>query len=385
MKLTLGLTAALAGCAAAAQQAAHVYMFRGDADSHQTTATPSITPSLARLILLQRVSPLGKGPSVAEIPENVDDKTVADLMNQFGGPSESLFEDDTTTPSQALILIEGLTDSEMKEMDGKFGMGAAFTISAPPASSAHDSLLKNDIYNAGIASQHSCSISQVLNPFAKECWSESAAVAKYNVQKDKQVLKELLDRASDLAKLAKAGEMETTVVVLPASGKATKWSEAGQELRRRQSQAEQVISAVERPAESDAPDAETSENKQDTVFYPGKEAIPACFGSKDSCSTSTGNCSGRGECSNKYANRDGSEGKEVCYVCRCLSTASESGSVTHWAGPTCAKKDVSTAFWLFAGFTLLMVSVLTLSISMLFNVGEEKLPGVIGAGVSKSK
>lgn len=47
--------------------------------------------------------------------------------------------------------------------------------------------------------------------------------------------------------------------------------------------------------------------------------------------------------------------------------------------------DVSVPFWLFAGFTLLMIGVLSLSIGLLFSVGEEKMPGVLGAGVSRSK
>lgn len=172
-------------------------------------------------------------------------------------------------------------------------------------------------------------------------------------------------------------------MLLPVSAEAKQWSDKTQELRRRQSPAEQVISASDKPSESEAPTSPTDEG---TVFYVStKSSIPACFGSEESCSTSTGNCSGRGSCVNKYAKADGSEGKETCYVCRCLSTASDSGSLTHWAGPTCAKKDVSVPFWLFAGFTLVMVGVLSLSIGMLFNVGEEKLPGVIGAGVSRNK
>lgn len=171
---------------------------------------------------------------------------------------------------------------------------------------------------------------------------------------------------------------------MPASGKASKWSEKTQELRRRQWPAEQVISDYE-PSESEAPTSDaTKADDPSSIFYATAGKIPSCFGSEDSCQSSTGNCSGHGSCLNRYAKPDGSEGKETCYACHCLSTVSDSGSLTHWAGPTCAKKDVSVAFWLFAGFTIVMVGILTLSISMLFNVGEEKLPGVIGAGVSKS-
>jgi 1,4-dihydroxy-2-naphthoate octaprenyltransferase len=46
---------------------------------------------------------------------------------------------------------------------------------------------------------------------------------------------------------------------------------------------------------------------------------------------------------------------------------------------------VSVPFWLFFGFTVIMVGILSMSIGLLYSIGEEKLPGVIGAGVSRSK
>lgn len=182
--------------------------------------------------------------------------------------------------------------------------------------------------------------------------------------------------------------METTILLFPASSKdskTNKWSDKSQELRRRQ--AEQVISALdeEKPVESDPPTSPVASDDQ--VFYisTSGKGVAACFDSEESCNSSTNKCNNHGKCLNKYAKADGSKGKDTCFACHCLSTTSDSGSLTHWAGPTCAKKDVSTPFWLFFGFTLVMVGILSLSIGMLFSVGEEKLPGVIGAGVSRSK
>jgi len=51
----------------------------------------------------------------------------------------------------------------------------------------------------------------------------------------------------------------------------------------------------------------------------------------------------------------------------------------------CQKEDISTQFWLIAGFTITIIGAVTFAIGLLFSVGEEKLPGVIGAGVSRSK
>jgi 1,4-dihydroxy-2-naphthoate octaprenyltransferase len=49
----------------------------------------------------------------------------------------------------------------------------------------------------------------------------------------------------------------------------------------------------------------------------------------------------------------------------------------------CQKKDVSVPFWLLAGFTIGIIGVVTFAIGLLYSIGEEKLPGVIGAGVSR--
>lgn len=56
-----------------------------------------------------------------------------------------------------------------------------------------------------------------------------------------------------------------------------------------------------------------------------------------------------------------------------------------WGGPACQKKDVSIPFWLLAGFTVLLVGVVTWAIGLLYSVGSEELPSVIGAGVSGGK
>lgn len=172
------------------------------------------------------------------------------------------------------------------------------------------------------------------------------------------------------------------IVLLPAVSEnsgAKQWSGKSQELRRRQ--AETVIASLDETAEQPEP---TSSHIDNPIFHAVKN-VPSCFKSEDSCTTGTGNCSGHGFCQNKWAKPDGSEGGEVCYTCHCLSTVSKQGSVTHWAGPSCTKQDISVQFWLFAGFTLAMVTILYMAIAMLFNVGEEKLPGVIGAGVSRTK
>lgn len=178
--------------------------------------------------------------------------------------------------------------------------------------------------------------------------------------------------------------METAIILLPAiseSASSRKWSDKVEHLRRDIN--EQVISSFGTTADFVEPTPPVSE---ENVVKPPKGRIPSCFTSVESCVSGTNNCSHQGECVDRFGGAKGKTVKEACFVCHCLSTRhGKSNSLTHWAGPTCAKKDISVPFWLFAGTTLALIGIVSLAISSLYSIGDEKLPGVIGAGVSKSK
>lgn len=194
------------------------------------------------------------------------------------------------------------------------------------------------------------------------------------------IIKNVVHRLEQLSKLAKIGELETTLVLLPPTTNSKAWSDQPLELRRRQ--AEQVMTSFDKTARPAAPTSSAAENP---ILHASRDRIPSCFTSEDSCVKATGNCSEHGSCMDRYAGQASKTADTKCFACHCLSTRSESGSLIHWAGQSCARKDVSVAFWLFAGTTLAFVGILWLSVSMLFGIGQEKLPGVIGAGVSRSK
>lgn len=110
--------------------------------------------------------------------------------------------------------------------------------------------------------------------------------------------------------------------------------------------------------------------------------IQACFKTEDACNKGTGNCSGHGKCSAKYPG----EAAE-CFSCKCHKTNEDNGSggtsVYHWGGKACQKIDVSVPFWLFLSTGVILAGMVGMCITLLYNVGEEDLPGVIGAGVSR--
>lgn len=97
----------------------------------------------------------------------------------------------------------------------------------------------------------------------------------------------------------------------------------------------------------------------------------------------------------KYDSAKGEDAAPACYACGCVYTEENflegeskrpAYRITYWGGAACQKKDVSGPFWLFATFTVVMIGLVSWAIGLLFSIGEEKLPGVIGAGVpSKSR
>lgn len=169
MKLISGVVATLVGCAAAAQQAAEVYMLPTSGSS-----SPSVPRSLARLILLQRLAPLSKGPSISDLPEDVEKSNAVSLLNEFGKTVPPLFgSSDNTAPRQLVVMLEGMSPAQIKEISQAFDTKPAFTIVNPPALSANEHLLQHDFYNAGVTNEHGCSISNVANPLDDTCWKGS--------------------------------------------------------------------------------------------------------------------------------------------------------------------------------------------------------------------
>lgn len=124
-------------------------------------------------------------------------------------------------------------------------------------------------------------------------------------------------------------------------------------------------------------------SKQNTTF-PQRRVLPLCQSSLDLCVAATNNCSGHGSCFRKYV-----EDSRACYTCGCVPTIyideKKFTHTTYWGGAACSKEDVSGQFWLIATFSLVTITVLSWAIGLLFSAGEEKLPGVIGAGVSGPK
>lgn len=195
-----------------------------------------------------------------------------------------------------------------------------------------------------------------------------------------------------LSKLANDGKVESTVVFIPTADEvsnAAYWSDMSAELRRRQSEAVMTDPGIETSSSTNIPG---TVHKITAAAAAKHKKILACYATVEDCNAATASCSGHGKCVDKN-HHGGSEKKlrradelEACFACQCNTTSDKAkNSTTTWAGPACSKMDVSSPFWLFVSASVVVVFAVYMAVGMLFAVGDEKLPGVIGAGVSKSK
>lgn len=58
-----------------------------------------------------------------------------------------------------------------------------------------------------------------------------------------------------------------------------------------------------------------------------------------------------------------------------------SKKTVQWGGGACEKKDISVPFVLFASFGTVMLALVAGAVGMLYSMGSQELPSVLGAGV----
>lgn len=161
---------------------------------------------------------------------------------------------------------------------------------------------------------------------------------------------------------------------------------------------EALLSLNSAPSSSPAPPVSDLEDfpviaAQASDKGPVRGILPTCFVSLSACEKQTHNCSSHGEC--KLLHKGRGSGKDTqtldCYGCACSPTIQHVGEdkgmeskqkVTYWGGPACQKKDISVQFWLFVATGVTLAFLVSAGIGMLFSMGSEELPSVIGAGVS---
>lgn len=116
--------------------------------------------------------------------------------------------------------------------------------------------------------------------------------------------------------------------------------------------------------------------------------LKTCYESQSKCSAATNGCTGHGKCVNRNGGKK--ERGFDCWHCACEAEVKfhdgkgmeTSKKTVYWGGPACQKKDISVPFWLLAGTTVLFAFLISSGIGLMYSMGSEELPSVIGAGVS---
>ncbi|OJJ31794.1 hypothetical protein ASPWEDRAFT_30770 [Aspergillus wentii DTO 134E9] len=116
--------------------------------------------------------------------------------------------------------------------------------------------------------------------------------------------------------------------------------------------------------------------------------IPVCHASESSCTEATNSCSGHGSCYRKFG-LGNTEASSECYACKCQETILKKADGTvqkvRWGGSACQKRDISSPFFLITGISIMILAAVGTAVGMLFSIGQDELPGVIGAGVGAPK
>lgn len=177
MKLSAGIVAGLVSCVTAAAPAGQAYTFPNVDSSAQ-----SLSSSLARLVLLQRLAPSGQGPSIHEAPDNVETNEVISLLNTFGRTESPLFSDASSDePRRLLVMLDSLSDAQITKAAKALGNKPSFTIQNPPSTASNQKLFEEDVYSAGVTNEHKCSLDDIVKQSRQECWTGKVAAMKLNV------------------------------------------------------------------------------------------------------------------------------------------------------------------------------------------------------------
>ncbi|KAK8183032.1 hypothetical protein IWZ00DRAFT_513474 [Phyllosticta capitalensis] len=363
----------------------HVYLHDLSAPPANLDTAPTLTPDAARLVFAQRLG-LGQFHNI----KAADDDAVQ-YINDFGGDRHRLFGQDQPVDEtkQVMVVVEGVKGGE--------AIKSSFRVSNPPTVEDDSRLLDDFMLQAqdltSTKAVHSVpsSIKDLLNTLSDSVDYQSdnglilAHVKGSNIKADavSSVLRNLESVCSSRWPL-------TFVAMPPASGRTKRsdkpWGHYEMPVKRSASpvKSESIISDF--AAEMIETLNETTSkfgSSHAQAANPLRGILPACFSSQAACDTATNSCMGRGKCVKKYTDKDNNN--KACFACKCapqLNTTKAGTKTTYYGGPACQKKDVSVPFWLFAGFAVAIAFTISWGVGLLYSMGEEELPSVIGAGVS---
>lgn len=427
MKLSWSFAFSSLLCAVSAERLAHVYNY--DPTPWDPTAatlqqtSSSVRAETARLILAQRL-----GISRYHSIKYPSDRQL-EQINAFGGRQQKLFGADNPDRSRAHILVwlEDVEDAEGKRTHALLykrqlisipafiskpssAWTSHFTISHPPSASDNERLIQDMILQAESlptpADPKALTYQSILNAEKlmteiKEPSRHNEYLAVFRADKNSKVsLNELSVQLHSAFKvntgLGVDGCSFTVVLMPPASSQTKRAAQPygtyglPSNLQPRRELTEAPLSLSSSPSSApnfgvdDLEDFPTIAQANNGSTTAPLGILPSCFESEAVCTNKTNGCSGHGACG--LLRKGSSKERLDCYGCLCTPTVQKINEravkTTYWGGPACQKKDISTPFWLFVGSGVLLAFLISSGIGLLYSMGSEELPSVIGAGVS---
>ncbi|KAK7545535.1 hypothetical protein IWX49DRAFT_563483 [Phyllosticta citricarpa] len=382
----------------------HVYLHDLSAPPANRDTAPTLTPDTARLIFAQRL-----GLSQYHNIKTIDNDAVR-YINDFGGDRHRLFGQDQLVDEskQVMVVVEGvkggagMTDpTKLQSNADEIALDSSFSVSNPPTAEDDSRLLQDfmiqaqDLSTSKADSSVPSSIKDLLNTLSDNVDYQSsnglvlAHVKGSNIKADavSSVLRNLESICSSRWPL-------TFIAMPPGSGRTKRsdkpWGHYEMPGKRSASPAASRSESILSDFASDMIESLNDTIKSGKIgtshveaANPLKGILPACFSSQAACDTATNSCMGRGKCVKKYTDKDNNN--KACFACKCAPQVNKTKAgtkTTYYGGPACQKKDVSVPFWLFAGFAVAIAFTVSWGIGLLYSMGEEELPSVIGAGVS---
>ena len=384
----------------------HGHVFLIDPDTSLSTPHhETIDPPTARLIFAQR---LGLSPFY-DI-EHVDEDAIR-RINVFGGDHEQLLGGaGSSTPSRVFILVDGLEKpldlvpssphlsffdldpaphpsqssqlvSEFLSYDDRLFTPAVINDPVERAMKPITDLIGMNTIRLGAERTivHVKSLADVRTRMG-------TSSAEY-----RQQLELLRTAFEQLAHLALDDSIVATVVMMPPEHDCSKQpgnhynvkplEPHSVKARRQQPESPLEITPNDTlPLPQNMPDFSPLQMTPALPSHP----IPTCFSKQFDCEIETNNCTGHGTCSLKFSTKE-EDNIHNCYGCVCSSkvtTVDGRKKTTYYGGGACQKKDIVAPFWLLAGTTIFFISLISFVVGLLYSMGNEELPSVIGAGVS---
>lgn len=175
MRLFNGIAlASFAGLASAGQ--AEVYILSKESTPSSSSSTTHVPRQVAKQIFAQR---LGAEAQLAELHDVTDLDQALSHIAHFGKAPKPLFTSEAASstevaPSQLLVVFEGITDDNAKELKRQLkdqSATPAFTIPDAPSHQANQRLMDVDLTHFS----KNCDIAAAINPY-DSCWDASLAV-----------------------------------------------------------------------------------------------------------------------------------------------------------------------------------------------------------------